>query len=97
MRYLALAIVFVAVGSCNVQAENCGAVGSRPDWAACIKRQPPVPKQPATWDHGEYYRLKAELDRDLAAVEYRARSADYGLRYQLDRAQFCNSIRQDGC
>ncbi len=45
----------------------------------------------------QYNKLKAEMDADLAAVQNRARAADYGFQYQMNRARFCNSIRQDGC
>lgn len=91
MRYLTLAIVFVTVGSCEGFAQR--AVVCPPNLSYCYEK-PVLPRMTA---QDEYRQLKAELDRDLAAVESRARSADYGLRYQLGRAQFCNSIRQDGC
>lgn len=89
MRHIALAIVFVAIGSCNADAQ---AVVCPPYAFECYQK----PVRPMT-QQDRWNEFKAELQRDLAASEYRERAALHGLDRALGYTRFCNSITQAGC
>lgn len=90
MRYLLLAIAFVTIGSCETRAQ---AVVCPPHLPYCYEK--PILQRMTPQD--QWNEFKAELQRDLAASEYRQRAAMHGLDYQLRRAQLCNSVTQVGC
>lgn len=92
LREAALAFVFVVVGSCNPTFAQ-RAVICPPHLSYCYEK--PVLREMTGQD--KWNQMKAELQSDLAAVEWRMRTGSYGLDYQLHRAQSCNSVRQDGC
>lgn len=91
MNRLAIGVLAL-LASCN-PAFAQRAVVCPPNLSYCYEK--PVLKEMRVID--EYNALKAELDRDLAAVEHRLRWGGASLDYQLRRAGVCNSVRQDGC
>lgn len=76
-----------ALSSCNPALAQRAAV-CPPNLSYCYEKR---------GDRADWEAFKAQLDADTAAVQYRLWRADAGLDRQLRRAQFCNSIRQDGC
>lgn len=81
MRYAFLAVVFVLVGSCEVQAQR-RAIICPPQLSYCYEK--PILPQKTVED--EIAELEARLRSYRAEGEFRSRMSDIELRYQLLRS-----------